>query len=1021
GRYQVTNVPEFNEEDFSSLKDRFLIYLDDIKEDQRSSSELLANLNVEFHKRSLLANQRRFYKRSGRLEGLMFGCPVHIHNHKDHLGNFDENANDGFFLRYSPMAKAFRMSTEGDAIYFNENRSFPNDEFQEPKKKIPQGSYNNKYLSYVLTYDPLSSNNINISKNHTSTDCAQNSVSPEEQLEPSNADDSLIEPKRPTEALEKEGWIIAMQEELNQLKINKVWTLVPLLNGFRQEEGIDYDETFAPVARLKAIRIFLEYAAYMGFTVYQIDMKSAFLNDKILKEVYVQQPPGFESSEFPNHVCKLDKALYGLKQAPRAWYETLSKFLIQHKFVRGPDESRVSVNEIMFRVMISCISKALTIQLSAMYAKYLKEFWYTAKVENNITTFSLSYVEKPLSFNHDLFSSVIGLDYAKKFESLPSYEDVKEGLPTLGLTDEKMIAYALCRDLKIDITCILFNDLATKLSAGGKKGREKNICYVRYMSIIMEHLLKKYYLNDDLKLMKSHQMTDARFKNSKIPEVPLTSHMQRISQLLEKPLNPFSKEVNIEASSDMSLSRTSEHSVSKPKAKTDKKRRTKKNPSSSKPNISKDVVQTSHTQSSKSQPADEIEVPADINQSLEVSKSAEDQNNQPQTADAEKSEERYADKLTEELADMNASAEKPSLSDPLSHLCNEVSNLTTKEKNNLESPKSAADVDNAQEEQKSDDIARVQEEQHSDNKSKDPNENQKSAAEKVNTDSALIIHPLEEKPLEDEPPSKKPMFKVPKEILSPTPLNSIRPQFITSIIINMPQNQDSSILSKPADKGKAIAAKEYPTKELIPLLEESGSSLKNSKLKLFSSDRGQMTIKKAKAQIEELRKIKLLKAEKEKSNKELLKKLNHVKDQTLKLAEYEAKSYTISKRTKEVTLRITRDNDPTTLTVYEKFRLKMLGLTDRIEVHALASKGLVIIQPEAGFFYYNGNFDLVFQREHEFHLASTTQLIKQLKHIKRDTLEAQQMVKKLQFAIEARDDVDEARKIIRHNLDDGSI
>ncbi|GJV93421.1 retrovirus-related pol polyprotein from transposon TNT 1-94 [Tanacetum coccineum] len=88
-------------------------------------------------------------------------------------------------------------------------------------------------------------------------------------------------------------------------------------------------------ARLEAIRMFLAYAAYMGFMVYQMDVKSAFLNGKISEEVYVQQPPGFESSEFPNHVCKLDKVLYGLKQAPRACYETLSTFLIQHKFVRG--------------------------------------------------------------------------------------------------------------------------------------------------------------------------------------------------------------------------------------------------------------------------------------------------------------------------------------------------------------------------------------------------------------------------------------------------------------------------------------------------------------------------------------------------------------------------------------------------------------------------------------------------------------------------------------------------------------
>ncbi|GJT53646.1 retrovirus-related pol polyprotein from transposon TNT 1-94 [Tanacetum coccineum] len=122
--------------------------------------------------------------------------------------------------------------------------------------------------------------------------------------------------------------------------------------GFRQEEGIDYDETFAPVARLEAIRIFLAYAAYMGFMVYQMDVKSAFLNGKISEEVYVQQPLGFESGEFPNHVYKLDKALYGLKQAPRAWYETLLKFLIQHKFVRVTIDNTLFIYKTKSEVII---------------------------------------------------------------------------------------------------------------------------------------------------------------------------------------------------------------------------------------------------------------------------------------------------------------------------------------------------------------------------------------------------------------------------------------------------------------------------------------------------------------------------------------------------------------------------------------------------------------------------------------------------------------------------------------------
>ncbi|GJV16545.1 retrovirus-related pol polyprotein from transposon TNT 1-94 [Tanacetum coccineum] len=90
--------------------------------------------------------------------------------------------------------------------------------------------------------------------------------------------------------------------------------------GYRQEEGINYDETFARIARLEAIRIFLAFATYINFTIYQIDVKSAFLNGKLKEEVYVQQPLSFESSEFLYHVCKLDKALYGIKQAPRACF-----------------------------------------------------------------------------------------------------------------------------------------------------------------------------------------------------------------------------------------------------------------------------------------------------------------------------------------------------------------------------------------------------------------------------------------------------------------------------------------------------------------------------------------------------------------------------------------------------------------------------------------------------------------------------------------------------------------------------
>ncbi|GJV12708.1 putative ribonuclease H-like domain-containing protein [Tanacetum coccineum] len=177
---------------------------------------------------------------------------------------------------------------------------------------------------------------------------------------------SQHEPKKISEALEDESWVDAMQEELLQFEIQKVWILVDLpygkkaigtkwvyrnkkdergvvvrnkarlvAQGHRQEEGIDYDEVFAPVARLEAIRIFLAYASYMGFIVYQMDVKSAFLYGKIDEEVYVSQPPGFQDPKSPQKVYKVVKALYGLHQAPRAWYATLSTFLLKNGYRRG--------------------------------------------------------------------------------------------------------------------------------------------------------------------------------------------------------------------------------------------------------------------------------------------------------------------------------------------------------------------------------------------------------------------------------------------------------------------------------------------------------------------------------------------------------------------------------------------------------------------------------------------------------------------------------------------------------------
>jgi hypothetical protein len=176
---------------------------------------------------------------------------------------------------------------------------------------------------------------------------------------------SSIEPYWIDDALRDPDWAVAMQEELNNFMRNEVCHLVPRPNqnvvgtkwvfrnkqdehgvvtrnkarlvakGYSQVEGLDFDETYAPVAKLESIRILLAYATYHGFKLYQMDVKSAFLNGPIKEEVYVEQPPGFEDSEYPNHVYKLSKALYGLKQAPRAWYECLRDFLITNGFKVG--------------------------------------------------------------------------------------------------------------------------------------------------------------------------------------------------------------------------------------------------------------------------------------------------------------------------------------------------------------------------------------------------------------------------------------------------------------------------------------------------------------------------------------------------------------------------------------------------------------------------------------------------------------------------------------------------------------
>ncbi|GJZ14692.1 retrovirus-related pol polyprotein from transposon TNT 1-94 [Tanacetum coccineum] len=314
----------------------------------------------------------------------VFGSKCFILNTKDYLTKFDPKSYEGVFLGYSQNSKAYIILNK-QTMKVEESLNVTFDETPPPPKTSPLEDdelveeeaievSKTKPIGNDLEDISLENNqivNIKESKTHPLENVIGNL---NQRTLRSQAQDksnffcfiSTIEPKNINEALKDENWVMAMQEELNQFKTNDVWELVPnpmdmtiigtkwvyrnkldengvvtrnkarlVAQGYNQQEGIDYDETYAPVARLESIRILLAYACALDFKLYQMDVKSAFLNGFINEEVYVAQPPGFIDFAKPNYVYRLKKALYGLKQAPKAWYDRLKAFLIKHDYSMG--------------------------------------------------------------------------------------------------------------------------------------------------------------------------------------------------------------------------------------------------------------------------------------------------------------------------------------------------------------------------------------------------------------------------------------------------------------------------------------------------------------------------------------------------------------------------------------------------------------------------------------------------------------------------------------------------------------
>ncbi|KAI3715571.1 hypothetical protein L6452_22557 [Arctium lappa] len=218
------------------------------------------------------------------------------------LNKFSAKADEGIFIGYSSTSTAYR-------VYLKKSKT-------------------------VIESINVTFNEEMASEQQTSPSCTY------ETSAPTTSAATIIPPEQPEEGTK---WVFKIKKDEDGTVIRNKARLVA--KGYRQEDRIDYDETYAPVARLEAIRMFLAYAAHKNFTVFQMDVKTAFLNGILKEEVCVSHPEGFVNQEKPNHVYILDKALYGLKQAPCAWYDVLSQFLVKSGFSKGTVDTTLFIKK----------------------------------------------------------------------------------------------------------------------------------------------------------------------------------------------------------------------------------------------------------------------------------------------------------------------------------------------------------------------------------------------------------------------------------------------------------------------------------------------------------------------------------------------------------------------------------------------------------------------------------------------------------------------------------------------------
>nr|GEZ29998.1 retrovirus-related Pol polyprotein from transposon TNT 1-94 [Tanacetum cinerariifolium] len=293
-----------------------------------------------------------------------------INDHKD-LGKFDVKANIGIFIRYAPAKKAFRIYNRRTRIIFetihvrfNELKTMAFEQFSSgprlhvmtpatpstglvsnPGSQQPcilpnrddwdrlfQVMFDEYFNPPTIAVSPVQEAAAPRAKalanSLVSISISQDALSTS--IPSSQAHEHSLIISQDNVFLIKLKWIYKIKKDKSGEVLKNKARLVA--QGFKQEEGIDFEESFAPVARIKAIRIFIANAAYKNMIIYQMDVKTTLLNGELKEKVYVSQPEGFVDQDNPSHVYKLKKALYRLKQAPRAWYDMLSSFLISQQF-----------------------------------------------------------------------------------------------------------------------------------------------------------------------------------------------------------------------------------------------------------------------------------------------------------------------------------------------------------------------------------------------------------------------------------------------------------------------------------------------------------------------------------------------------------------------------------------------------------------------------------------------------------------------------------------------------------------